>query len=290
VKKLLNNKGYMLVEIILASVLAMVVAYFVIDLTIKLKNKNDDLVVKTLVATDQAIIYNTIMRDVFENGMDLFSCDKIVIEDNKFIYNGETISLVSKYADIEYDSSNTDYCNIVDGNLELKIPLNVKQLPGENFDVVVNNESVIGDDSVSTLYTCSRSAYKTTKISCNSSNYSSPSAACAGSGFNYASNNCDKYAYYRWYFKSCSYVSGKYQYVSVGGYQDGNDYCGMGNIPTCNQSSIGTTIVSKCEKLSGDYYRGDITCYYYHCSSGTPKDGKCYLYDQKSCPVGWTSS
>ena len=34
-EKRLNNKGYMLVEIIFASVLAMVVAYFIIDLTIK---------------------------------------------------------------------------------------------------------------------------------------------------------------------------------------------------------------------------------------------------------------
>ena len=59
--KRLNNKGYMLVEIILASAIAMGIAYFITDLTIKLKNKNDDLLVKTLVSTDQAIIYNTIM-------------------------------------------------------------------------------------------------------------------------------------------------------------------------------------------------------------------------------------
>ena len=49
----LNNKGYMLVEIILASALAFGLTFFIIDLTIKLKNKNDDLVVETLISTDR---------------------------------------------------------------------------------------------------------------------------------------------------------------------------------------------------------------------------------------------
>ena len=100
-KKIFNNKGYMLVEIILASVLAMVVAYFIIDLTIKLKNKNDDLLVKTLVATDQAIMYNTIMDDVYNSG-DTVSCDyidsKLDIDTDKNVFKyGEFTNVVSKY-------------------------------------------------------------------------------------------------------------------------------------------------------------------------------------------------
>ena len=35
----MNNKGYMIVEIIVASVLAMTIAYFLFDLVIKLKEK-----------------------------------------------------------------------------------------------------------------------------------------------------------------------------------------------------------------------------------------------------------
>ena len=58
----LNSKGYMLVEIILASVIAFGVAYFIINLTIKLKNKNDDMLVETQVKTDQAIITNKLMK------------------------------------------------------------------------------------------------------------------------------------------------------------------------------------------------------------------------------------
>ena len=140
--KKINNKGYMLVEIILVSALAMIVAYFVIELTIKVKNKNDDLLVKTLVSTDQAIIYNTITSDVRKNGLDSFSCDKIEIKDNKFVYDGDTISFISDFAEVEFDVSNGDYCNVSNGDLKLKIPIIVSQLPDDNFDVLIDTNIV----------------------------------------------------------------------------------------------------------------------------------------------------
>ena len=95
--KKLNNKGYMLVEIILASVIAFGVAYFILDLVIKLKNKNDDLFVDTLARTDQAIITNTIMRDIYNKNTQ-FSCNNIPksVDDNKFKYK-DTIIEVNKY-------------------------------------------------------------------------------------------------------------------------------------------------------------------------------------------------
>lgn len=134
----INNKGYMLVEIILASALAMIVAYFVIELTIKLKNKNDDLLVKTLVATDQAIMYNTIMDDVY-NSDKAVDCDyidsmlKIDKENNVFKY-GEFTNVVSEYATID------DYTCIEDNSsIILNIPMEVKQLPDDNFDVEIGN-------------------------------------------------------------------------------------------------------------------------------------------------------
>ena len=94
----------MLIEIILAFVIAMGITYFMFELIIKIKNKNDDLLVKTLVSTDQAIIYNTIVKDLYENGVDSFSCNKIEIKDNKFTYNGKLISEVSEYANVNYDN------------------------------------------------------------------------------------------------------------------------------------------------------------------------------------------
>ena len=132
-RKHLNNKGYMLVEIILASVLAMVVAYFVIDLTIKLKNKNDDLLVKTLVSTDQAIIYNTIMRDLYDDSVD-FDCSNISVSGNTFKYK-DFSNIISEYASVE------DFeCNEENGDVNISIPITVKQLPGDDFDVIIKSK------------------------------------------------------------------------------------------------------------------------------------------------------
>lgn len=140
--KRLNNKGYMLVEIILSFALAMTVMYFLMELTIKLKNKNDDLVVRTLAATDQAIIYNTIMKDIYTNNTDNY-CDKLSIDsfNKKVIYDG-FINIVSDYVQLgsmvcNYSSVELDRGD-VQINIFIKIPMAVKQMPNENFDVVIN--------------------------------------------------------------------------------------------------------------------------------------------------------
>lgn len=132
----LNNKGYMLIEIVLASVIAVAVAYLMTDLTIKLKNRNDDLMVKTLVSTDQAIIYNAIMKDLYSGRYsDGVSCTGITSNmqidmDNKIFKYRDFINVVSKYAILGNVNcvENIDY-------MEITIPLSVKQLPDEDFDV-----------------------------------------------------------------------------------------------------------------------------------------------------------
>lgn len=130
-KKRLNNKGYMLVEIILAFSLAMVLVYFMTDITIKLKNKNDDLLVKTLVSADQAIIYNTIMKDLYTNAGS-FNCSNIInsISDHTFTYNGFK-NVISDYATVGSPS-----CSINGNKIEAKIPISVSALADDgNFDV-----------------------------------------------------------------------------------------------------------------------------------------------------------
>lgn len=62
-KTILNNKGYMLVEVIIASVMALVVAYFLIDVTIKMVNKNNDYYLKSVLLADKNIITKEIMDD-----------------------------------------------------------------------------------------------------------------------------------------------------------------------------------------------------------------------------------
>lgn len=124
----LNNKGYMLVEIILAFALAFGIAYFMLDMTIRLKNKNDDLFVTTLVATDQAIITNMIMEDLYStNGSD-FSCDNIQINDKQITYNGKT-NILNEYT--SFDNMN---CSVHEDFIEITIPLNVKILDND-FDI-----------------------------------------------------------------------------------------------------------------------------------------------------------
>ena len=135
--KKLNNKGYMLVEIILASVIAFGVAYFILDLVIKLKNKNDDLFVDTLARTDQAIITNTIMRDIYNKNTQ-FSCENILnnisVDDNKFKYNdtiNDTIIIeVNKYTTI-----GTIYCK----DTLLNIPLTVKTTK-KSYNISINTK------------------------------------------------------------------------------------------------------------------------------------------------------
>lgn len=62
--KRLNNKGYMLVEIIVASVIAFSVAYYLINLTYKFKNKNEDVYYSTVMLSDKVNITKNIMNDL----------------------------------------------------------------------------------------------------------------------------------------------------------------------------------------------------------------------------------
>lgn len=125
-----NNKGYMLVEVILASVMAVSVSIFLATITLKLKNKNDDLLVKSLVGTDQGIIYNTIMEDVYDNDLSASQvCTKLSASGNNVSYNG-IVTIVSEYAKV-----GTLKCD--DSKKQILIPISVEQLPNENFDVVI---------------------------------------------------------------------------------------------------------------------------------------------------------
>lgn len=128
--KRLNNRGYVLIEIILASAIAFGIAYFILDLTIKLKNKNDDLVVRTLTQTDRGIITNRFMSYMVD---DNFSCNNVKIVDNTIKYNDEVIDIVNKYAKLENYN-----CSITSNRVNLKFFIKVRQLEKENFNVDIN--------------------------------------------------------------------------------------------------------------------------------------------------------
>lgn len=141
--KKLNNKGYMLVEIIMAFAITFILLYFMMDLVLKMKNKNDDLLVETVVRTDQTIITNVLMEylksDIDDNDEDSGKrfCDAIVIDGNIIKYKNNVIDIVEDYATV-VDLGNDNKCKVEKGKISILIPIEVKQLKDERMDVIIN--------------------------------------------------------------------------------------------------------------------------------------------------------
>ena len=62
----LNRKGYLTIEIILASAIAFVIAFFLIDITMKLVDKTDNYYVDTVFMTDKALVTKNI-KELIQN-------------------------------------------------------------------------------------------------------------------------------------------------------------------------------------------------------------------------------
>lgn len=89
--KRLNRKGYLTIEIILASVTAVVIAFFLIDLTMKLVDTTDNAYIDTVLITDKALI----MKNIKEN-----------LENDMSSYNGiGKVECASNTCEIYFDKS-----------------------------------------------------------------------------------------------------------------------------------------------------------------------------------------
>ncbi len=135
----LNKKGYMLVEIILASALAFGLAFFIIDLVIRLKNKNNDLLVETLITTDKTIITNKLMSYAKSETKN-FACNKLTIIGNTVKYKDEVIDIITDYANVGELS-----CSTVGGKVSITIPISVPQMPNKDYDITFDYKYEIGD-------------------------------------------------------------------------------------------------------------------------------------------------
>ena len=135
----LNKKGYMLVEIILASALAFGLAFFIIDLVIKLKNKNDDLLVENLITTDKTIITNKLMSYAKSETKN-FDCNKLTITGNTVKYKDEVIDIITDYANVGELS-----CSTVGGKVSITIPISVPQMSNKDYDITFDYKYEIGD-------------------------------------------------------------------------------------------------------------------------------------------------
>ena len=106
--KKMNNKGYMIVEIIVASVLAMTIAYFLFDLVIKLKEKYDYVQTDTVLTADKTVITNEILGDLYNKKIKEACVDsgamKYIIEESigeiplKLSY--DSVNKIIKYEDV----------------------------------------------------------------------------------------------------------------------------------------------------------------------------------------------
>lgn len=127
----------------MAFAIAFILVYFIMDLVIDIKNKNDDLMVDTLTRTDQTIIINKLM-DYAVLEEENFDCDSLVnewIDENSIKYNEDVIGIMNEYAVI--DSENV-YCSTNQGKVSIRIPVDVKQVD-EDYDIVIDYKYDIGD-------------------------------------------------------------------------------------------------------------------------------------------------
>lgn len=137
----LNNKGYMVIEIVLASMIAFGIAYFLFDLTISLKNKSDDLQANTIIMSDRTIIENYIMKTLKDSGSS--SCDgnritySYISEDEDditgeiYVIDGNFVD--SRNGEFVYKKKLNDYatygnflCNNNGTSLEITFPITMK--------------------------------------------------------------------------------------------------------------------------------------------------------------------
>ncbi len=124
--KKLNKKGYLTIEIILGSVIAFAIAFFLIEITAKMISNNDDTFRDTIITTDNALIISGV-KEVVENagtGIIEIKCEnnscnitfsdgvngKLYIKENKVIYEEDNVEqyikqLDSSLTNITLDSS-----------------------------------------------------------------------------------------------------------------------------------------------------------------------------------------
>ena len=125
----LNRKGYMLVEMILASVIAMSIAYYLLNLTYKFKDKNEDIYNSTMLIADKILITKNIMND----------------------FDGKIVKLIAQ-SDKEITLSVNGITKkiIVDKNTIKYISETVEGFVGNEEDTTENGEDTTGNEEATT--------------------------------------------------------------------------------------------------------------------------------------------
>lgn len=131
--KKLNKKGYLTIEIILGSVIAFAIAFFLIEITAKMISNNNDTFRDTIITTDNALIISGVKSEIeiksTDTGVSEIECNNnscdIKFADNS---NGKLyISKDEKKTTIIYEMNNViTYQKELDSSLsDIKLTSNI---------------------------------------------------------------------------------------------------------------------------------------------------------------------
>lgn len=104
----LNRKGYLTVEIILASTIAFAIAFFLIEITVKLVSKTDNVYHETVIAYDDAIIINNIKEKIKDYIIETDGLNFVECKNNECMISGERSVGPKEDRYIYYDSTSKE--------------------------------------------------------------------------------------------------------------------------------------------------------------------------------------
>ena len=104
----LNRKGYLTVEIILASVIAFAIAFFLMEITVKLVSKNDDVYHETVITYDDAIIINNIKEKIKDYIIETDGLALVECKNNECNIWGERVGGATEERYLYYDSESKE--------------------------------------------------------------------------------------------------------------------------------------------------------------------------------------
>lgn len=141
----LNRKGYLTVEIILASVITFIIAFFLIEITMKLVNKTNDAYMDTLLSTDKALITKNLMELIDATKIYRIECSEKICVIEYEGYNSAVIEVnnnVIKYETLnkEYIGEHSDEISTKMAEYEMKIIKDILKGMGKNIDNIGNTE------------------------------------------------------------------------------------------------------------------------------------------------------
>lgn len=104
----LNRKGYLTVEIILASAVAFAIAFFLMEITVKLVSKTDDVYHETIITYDDAIMINNIKDKIIDYIIETDGLALVECKNNECNIRGKRVVGATEDRYLYYDSESKE--------------------------------------------------------------------------------------------------------------------------------------------------------------------------------------